>query len=174
MGVDKETVRREVERVRKVAAQGGYRLHPDTAFVEELVAGYLVNRERYGYDSCPCRLATGDVEKDRAIVCPCVYRDDDLANHDACYCALYVTDDFQGEDNPPVPERWDPDAVARPVKALAGERGDAAFVPVKAHVCQVCGYVAVKDTAPRICPVCGVTADRFTPVQLAMTGIGGA
>ncbi len=165
--MDRERVREEVERVRRVAAQGGYRLHPDPAFVEELVEGYLVNRDRYGYDSCPCRLATGDPEKDRAIVCPCVFRDDDLADYGACYCGLYVTEDYEEEDRQVVVERWDPDAVAQAeVKPSPGEKAGS-FGTLTAHVCSVCGYIAAKENAPRKCPVCGVGADRFTRISLA-------
>jgi ferredoxin-thioredoxin reductase catalytic subunit len=33
----------------------------------------LVNKERYGYMCCPCRLAAGNREKDADIICPCQY-----------------------------------------------------------------------------------------------------
>ncbi|MEM3551946.1 MAG: ferredoxin-thioredoxin reductase catalytic domain-containing protein [Candidatus Bathyarchaeia archaeon] len=40
--------------------------------------------------SCPCRLASGILELDRDIICPCDYRDLDVAEFGACYRGLYV------------------------------------------------------------------------------------
>ena len=158
----------EATKIRKTADKGGYRMHPDEGFVNGLVEGILTNRERYGYDSCPCRLATGDALKDRPIVCPCDYRDEDLAQYNACYCALYVSDDYAGDDNAVVPDQWDPDRpAARPSKGTAAARNMAS---VTAQVCQVCGYVAVKDSPPRKCPICGVSHERFTEMELAVIG----
>jgi ferredoxin-thioredoxin reductase catalytic subunit len=106
------------ERVEKVyahldewAESAGYHLNPDREFTWDLVEGLLVNRKRYGYQACPCRLASGDREKDEDIICPCVYRDPDLEEYGACYCALYVSDEvLRGErEVEPIPER-------RPIK----------------------------------------------------------
>ncbi|NIV37850.1 MAG: ferredoxin:glutaredoxin reductase, partial [Anaerolineae bacterium] len=71
------------------------------------VEGLLINEERYGYWACPCRLADGDKQKDLDIICPCDYRDPDLLDWRACYCALYVSDEvLRGErELQPVPER---------------------------------------------------------------------
>ena len=52
------------------AEQGGYRINPDAAFTKALVRGLLVNKGRYGYTSCPCRLSTGRKADDLDIVCP--------------------------------------------------------------------------------------------------------
>jgi ferredoxin-thioredoxin reductase catalytic subunit len=165
--MDSSKIRAEVKTIRETAEKGGYALNPDAEFVESLAEGLLVNRERYGYDSCPCRLATGDAEKDRPIVCPCDFRDDDLADYGACYCALYVSDAFQGDGNPVVPDRWDPEAPAAAPKREAAAGG---FESVPAQICNVCGYIAVKDKAPRKCPVCGASHDRFREVRLAVSG----
>src|SRR5512136_490744 len=82
------------ERLDREAEEGGYHLNPDTAFVRGLVRGLLVNTKRYGYMSCPCRLAAGVKQEDLDIICPCDYRDPDLADYGACYCALYVSDEI--------------------------------------------------------------------------------
>ncbi len=73
------------------AATGGYYLNPDTEFARDLARGLLVNEKRYGYQSCPCRIADGVKSADADIVCPCDYRDADVAEYNACYCALYVS-----------------------------------------------------------------------------------
>jgi ferredoxin-thioredoxin reductase catalytic chain len=73
------------ERLKKEAEAGGYRLNPDIDFTRQLVAGLLATEQRYGYQACPCRLASGDKTEDVDIVCPCDYRDADLLEFDACY-----------------------------------------------------------------------------------------
>ena len=78
-------------RLKKEAEQSGYHLHPDVEFTKELVNGLLINRKRHGYESCPCRLASGDKKEDIDIICPCDYRDPDLNDYDSCYCGLYVS-----------------------------------------------------------------------------------
>ena len=84
----------EVSRLNKTlseeAESGGYHLNPDEEITLELVKGLLVNEKRYGYRACPCRLASGDKNEDLDIICPCDYRDPDLADYDTCYCGLYV------------------------------------------------------------------------------------
>ena len=66
---------------------------PDTAFAKNLVKSLLENQERYGYWACPCRLASGNREKDRDIICPCDYMKLDVQEFGACYCALYVSEE---------------------------------------------------------------------------------
>ena len=41
--------------------------------------------------ACPCRLASGDFALDRDVICPCVYREPDVAEHGACFCGLYLS-----------------------------------------------------------------------------------
>jgi len=83
--VTPEEVDRLYERLRKEAEAGGYHLNPDVEFTKALVRGLLTNEKRYGYQACPCRLASGRNEEDLDIVCPCDYRDADVVEFDACY-----------------------------------------------------------------------------------------
>ena len=82
------------ERLKKEAEAGGYHLNPDVEFTKTLIRGLLVNEQRYGYWACPCRLATSNKAEDLDIICPCDYRDPDLNQYGACYCALYVSDEI--------------------------------------------------------------------------------
>ncbi len=153
------------------AGQGGYRLNPDTAFSKSLVRGLLVNQARYGYMSCPCRLSTGKKKDDLDIICPCDYRDPDLDEHGACYCALYVSEDiFKGlKKVRPVPERRQPpteaaDGGARIVAATSAATASAsAGFSLKYPVwrCKVCGYLCARDEPPGLCPVCKAGRERF-------------
>jgi ferredoxin-thioredoxin reductase catalytic subunit len=73
----------------------------------ELLEALLVNKERYGYMSCPCRLASGDREADKDILCPCEYRPLDVEEYGSCYCTLYVSEAWNEVKVPHVyvPER---------------------------------------------------------------------
>ena len=79
------------EMLKKVQEPKGYFFNNDMEKVFELLQGLLVNKERYGFMACPCRLASGDREKDRDIICPCEYRTPDVKNYGTCYCSLYVS-----------------------------------------------------------------------------------
>lgn len=75
----------------KYAESQGITLNNDGDFVISILNGLLANEERYGYRSCPCRLAWGERQKDTDIICPCVYRDPDIKEFGSCYCGLYVS-----------------------------------------------------------------------------------
>ena len=81
-----------VAKISAQAAPSGYFLNPDQEFTRDSCRSLIVNSERYGYSSCPCRLASGIEADDGDIVCPCDYRDPDLAETGACFCALYVSE----------------------------------------------------------------------------------
>jgi len=66
-------------------------LNPDKEFVLGIAQGLLVNQKKYGYMSCPCRLASGVGKKDLDIICPCVYMLPDVKEFGTCYCGLYVS-----------------------------------------------------------------------------------
>lgn len=93
-----DQVRRRVE---SDAKSSGYKLNPDPAFLRDLLEGLKTNEERYGYLSCPCRIATGKFKVDRDIICPCDYRNPDVQEFGACYCALFVRQDVYEGKPPP-------------------------------------------------------------------------
>ena len=76
-----------------------------------LLESLLINKDRYGYTACPCRLASGDYEKDKDIICPCVYAKPDVEEYGSCYCGLYVSKEVhEGKRTPAhVPERRPPE-----------------------------------------------------------------
>jgi ferredoxin-thioredoxin reductase catalytic chain len=95
------------EMLKKVQEAKGYYFNKDKERTFELLAGLIVNKKRYGYMCCPCRLASGDREKDKDITCPCVYREPDVEEFGSCYCNLYVSKEWNEEKAPHVyvPER---------------------------------------------------------------------
>jgi ferredoxin-thioredoxin reductase catalytic subunit len=155
------------------AKRTGYYLNPDDEFTRGLVEALLVNTQRYGYPSCPCRLADGVRAEDLDIICPCDYRDPDLADFGACYCALYVSKEIaKGEKQPePIPERRPPKEERKkgvaegPSPAIGGIEGGEgkkrSDLPYPVHRCKVCGYLCARAEPPEKCPVCGADKDRF-------------
>jgi len=91
----------------KYAESQGIQLNKDKEYVMEILEGLLTNEARYGYRSCPCRLATGIKEKDTDIICPCIYKNPDIKEYGSCYCGLYVSRDWNEEKirRERVPER---------------------------------------------------------------------
>ena len=100
--------------LKKAQEPKGYYFNKDREWVLSILSDLLVNKERYGYSSCPCRLATGEREKDRDILCPCVYRAQDVKEFGSCYCNLYVSRDWnEGKTaNKYVPERRPPELIS--------------------------------------------------------------
>lgn len=88
------TAERLFEILTKYAESQGICLNRDKEYVMDILHGLLTNEDRYGYRSCPCRLASGVKERDADIICPCVYRDPDIREYGSCYCRLYVSRDW--------------------------------------------------------------------------------
>jgi ferredoxin-thioredoxin reductase catalytic chain len=95
------------ETLKKIQEPKGYYFNEDKNRVLDLLDGLLVNKERYGYMGCPCRLLSGNRENDKDIICPCVYRKPDVEEYGSCYCNLYVSKEWNKEEIPHeyVPER---------------------------------------------------------------------
>lgn len=73
----------------------GYFFNSDKEIMADLLEALLVNRDRYGYMACPCRLAKNDRDADRDIICPCDYRAADVDEYGSCYCGLYVSEEWK-------------------------------------------------------------------------------
>ena len=95
------------EYVNKVANFRNRVLQPDEEILNNLITGLTENKDRYGYRSCPCRLATGEKDKDKDIICPCDYSDQDLSEYGHCFCALYFSKEYldKGGEFRQIPER---------------------------------------------------------------------
>ena len=98
------------DRLERINKPKGYHFNGNRERTFELLRGLLTNKSRYGYMACPCRLASGDIERDRDIVCPCVYRQPDVEEYGSCYCSLYVSPEWNSGlvERKEVPERRPP------------------------------------------------------------------
>jgi ferredoxin-thioredoxin reductase catalytic subunit/rubredoxin len=154
------------ERLNREAEEGGYHLNPEVEFTKALVRSLLVNEKRYGYWACPCRLAAGVKDEDLDIICPCDYRDADVNEYGACYCALYVsTEVLEGKKKAgSIPERRPSGQERKRLKEEASKpkpQGAAQLISLPVWRCKVCGYLCARDGPPEICPVCKAKKDRF-------------
>jgi ferredoxin-thioredoxin reductase catalytic subunit len=161
--VDAQDLEELYQKLNEEALSGGYHLNPDVQFAKDLVEGLITNEKRYGYRACPCRLAAGTKEKDLDIICPCDYRDADLAEHGMCYCALYVTREVvKGEKKltGSIPERRPPIEERTKGKGKVRSR-DLDRLPLPVWRCKVCGYLCAREGPPEECPVCKALKERF-------------
>jgi ferredoxin-thioredoxin reductase catalytic subunit len=162
VAISEDEVQKLYRRLDEEAEKSGYHLNPDVEFTLDLVRGILKNQKRYGYGSCPCRLASGNKEEDLDIICPCDYRDPDLGDYGTCYCALYVTENvLKGntkvgtipERRPPIEQR----KMAKPRSMVGG----ISSLSLPVWRCKVCGYLCAREGPPEVCPICFAKKDRF-------------
>jgi len=145
------------------AETSGYHLNPDAGFTRDLLQGLLVNEKRYGYPACPCRLAAGEKAADLDIICPCDYRDADLNEFGACFCALYVAQDvLEGQrQTASIPERRPPASDRQAAKVETAGPALAGRLPLPVWRCKVCGYLCARGEPPDSCPICKAKKERF-------------
>ncbi|MCW3996807.1 MAG: ferredoxin:glutaredoxin reductase [Candidatus Bathyarchaeota archaeon] len=160
----------------------GYYLTPQPDLLQMFLEGLKTNEERYGYPSCPCRLATGNLEIDRDIICPCDYRDPDVAQYGACYCRLYVNKTvYETQNLPEVPERRPSEKISRaynlpvPTEAAPQQTQGApekpqlerpkSVVKKKLWYCKQCGYVVFREDPPYVCPICKAKREMFAEIE---------
>lgn len=157
----REEINRAYLKCKVEAESAGYNLNPDEEFAKGLIEGLVINERRYGYQSCPCRLASGNKEEDLDIICPCDYRDRDLIEYGACYCALYVSQKVHEgtQELHSIPERRPPAAVRKNMTTAV--KSHIEKLPYPVWRCKVCGYLCARDGPPETCPICKAKKDRF-------------
>ncbi|MCW4009920.1 MAG: ferredoxin:glutaredoxin reductase [Candidatus Bathyarchaeota archaeon] len=176
------TIEQTRKRAEADAKTFGYFLVNDAELLQGLMEGLKINEDRYGYPSCPCRLASGEFSFDRDIICPCDYRDPDVAEYGTCYCRLYVNKDiYEGKKElPSVPERRPIAKQARAFQAAstpkpaqkkeneppaAEEREELVELIPKLWYCKQCGYVVFREDPPYVCPICKAKKEMFTEIK---------
>jgi len=162
------TVEEARKRAERDALRNRMHLCPDPELLQELLQGLAENEKRYGYPSCPCRIASGNLETDRDILCPCDYRDPDVEEHGQCYCALYVNEAVHKGKEPihSIPERR---PMEKQMAALGmgeettekPETGEAEPTDRKLLYCKQCGYIVLREEPPYKCPICGAKRELF-------------
>jgi ferredoxin-thioredoxin reductase catalytic chain len=78
------------------AKKQGYRLNPEEKRLESVIRGLARNKQRFGARYCPCRIRSGDLEKDKNIVCPCIYHEQEIQDQGSCHCNLFFSEETSG------------------------------------------------------------------------------
>jgi ferredoxin-thioredoxin reductase catalytic subunit len=161
----------------------GYYLTPQPELLQGFLEGLKTNEDRYGYPLCPCRLASGNFEYDRDIICPCDYRDPDVAQYGSCYCRLYVNKQvYESKNLPEVPERrplekqqraYGTPTIAKQTNLQSEQEKPTAAqtlglqptVKKKLWYCKQCGYVVFREDPPYICPICKAKREIFAEIE---------
>ena len=91
----------------------GYYFNKDTSLTMGLLEQLLITKARDGYMTCPCRINNGKYELDKDIICPCEYREQDVAEFHSCFCGLYVSKEWNDGTVPhvQVAERRPPEKI---------------------------------------------------------------
>ena len=178
-----------IENVRKRAESDaktyGYYLTNDQDLLHDLLEGLKTNEDRNGYPSCPCRLASGQLDLDRDIICPCDYRDPDVIDYGQCYCGLFVNKDIHEgkKETNPIPERRPPEKQGRaytittePLNKKSPETNKeiqkTSEIKTKLWYCKQCGYVCFREDPPYVCPICKAKKEMFRELVLSVD-VGG-
>ena len=75
--------------IREYAKEKGLALNPDDRQFSAVIRGLVRNRMKHGERYCPCRIRSGDQERDRLIICPCTYHEQEIADEGHCHCNLF-------------------------------------------------------------------------------------
>lgn len=94
---DEEELGRQIRGwAEKYASDNGYIINPEEKTVNIVIKGLARNKIKYGEQYCPCRIRTGDPEKDAKNVCPCIFHKDEIENDGICHCRLFADPDRIG------------------------------------------------------------------------------
>jgi len=82
-------IQKLVEELEGHARAKGFILNPNRKVVENIARVLLKKEATVGARYCPCRVVTGDKEKDKKIICPCVYHVQEVDEDGHCFCRLF-------------------------------------------------------------------------------------
>ena len=90
MTEEEEALQKEIlSWVREYAKEKGLALNPDDRQFQAVIRGLVRNRLKHGERYCPCRIRSGDPGKDRLIICPCAYHENEIEGEGHCHCNLF-------------------------------------------------------------------------------------
>jgi ferredoxin-thioredoxin reductase catalytic subunit len=75
--------------VKQYARKKGYALNTDDRQFNAVLRGLVRNKLKHGEKYCPCRIRSGEPEKDRLIICPCAHHEKEIEAEGHCHCNLF-------------------------------------------------------------------------------------
>jgi ferredoxin-thioredoxin reductase catalytic chain len=85
-----EQIQKLIKEYEAYAKEKGFKLNPNEKIIENIVKMLLKKEKELGQRYCPCRRLTGDIDKDKQIICPCVFHIDEIEKQGHCHCLLFV------------------------------------------------------------------------------------
>ena len=85
-----ETVAEIRGRLEKFLEGKNFRFNPDESLVEDLIEALAAKKAKFGEAYCPCRRLSGDRDKDKDIICPCVHQEQEIVTDGHWHCRLFV------------------------------------------------------------------------------------
>jgi len=73
----------------KYAGDNGWEVNNEEKQLNAVIRGLARNTLKFGEQYCPCRIRSGDREKDKEIICPCIYHKDEIENDGNCHCRFF-------------------------------------------------------------------------------------
>lgn len=162
------TVAEMFTEMKKLADEDGYQFNPNKDELDDILQGLWDNEHRYGYPSCPCRIASGALADDMDIICPCNYRDADIEEYGCCLCTLYVNNEWISGRKPhdPIPERRPKEYYEKGYPGIKEQKGAGGKEMAEVYRCTVCGYLCARDEPPDLCPICRAKKERFEKFKM--------
>lgn len=74
---------------RRYAKERGWILNQDIRQLDVVIRGLARNETRFGARYCPCRIRSNDPARDREIICPCIFHEQEIAEDGHCHCNLF-------------------------------------------------------------------------------------
>lgn len=75
----------------KFCEKNDFQLNPDVEHADMAMEGALEQEKLKGLKYCPCRLQTGEFDKDLELLCPCNFKiQDTWKEKGMCWCGLFV------------------------------------------------------------------------------------
>lgn len=90
MVLDKEA-KELLKKMQVYADSMNFKLNPSKDALEGVINALQRNKKFKGEIYCPCRLVTGDKEKDKEIICPCVFHRGEIELEGHCKCTLFFS-----------------------------------------------------------------------------------
>ena len=88
--MESEEEQKLLEQSKKFAEETGIALNPNEKIAKAVVKGLIAKEKQFGEKYCPCRVLSKDKEKDKEIICPCVFHRKEIEEQGHCHCNLFV------------------------------------------------------------------------------------
>ena len=161
------TIQDMFSEMKTIADEEGYIFNPNKEEFESLIRGLCETEQMYGYPLCPCRIGSVELAQDMDIICPCNYRDADIAEFGSCLCTLYVNGEWENTKvHEPVPERRPQEYFIKGYQSIVEQKGAGGKDMAEVYRCMVCGYLCAREEPPDLCPVCRAKKERFEKFEM--------